>query len=72
MQVFQSGFEHLEHIDLHQAARQLQTIAQEHHSLLREEFRNQVREPLEKFQREIEEILETYARDGRGLSRELR
>ena len=72
MQAFHGGFEHLEHIDLHQAARQLQTIAHEHHSLLREEFRNQVREPLEKFQREIEEILETYARDGRGLSRELR
>jgi radical SAM superfamily enzyme YgiQ (UPF0313 family) len=71
MQVFHGGFEQLEHFDLHQAARQLVAIAQEHCSLLREEFRSQVREPLEKFQCEIEEILETYTRDDRTLSREL-
>jgi hypothetical protein len=41
--------------------------AQEYYHALRKEFRHQVREPLEKFQWEIERILATYAGETRAL-----
>ncbi|MSS70437.1 MAG: DUF4070 domain-containing protein [Candidatus Latescibacteria bacterium] len=45
--------------------------AQEYYHALRKDFRHQVREPLEKFQREIERILATYASDSRAMPKRM-
>lgn len=62
MQALQDRFAHYqdERRTLHHNAEVLLKAAQEHYHLLREEFRHQVQDQLEKFQSEIERILATY------------
>lgn len=69
MQTLHDRFAHYqdERRTLQHNAEVLLMAAQEQYAALREEFRNQVREPLEKFQREIERILETYSGDAGPL-----
>jgi hypothetical protein len=63
MQTIHHRFAHFqdEQRTLQHNAEVLLKAAQEYYDGLRKEFRHQVREPLEKFQQEIERILATYA-----------
>ena len=66
MRAIQGRFAHYqdERRTLQHNAEVLLTAAQEHYAALREEFRQQVREHLEDFQREVERILATYGDAG--------
>ena len=63
MHAVHDRFEHFQddHTTLQHNAGVLLKAAQEYYHATREEFRHQMHEPLEKFQQEIEQILETYA-----------
>ena len=69
MQAVHDRFENFQDDDrtLHHNAGVLLKAAQEYYHAMREEFRHQVREHLEKFQQEIEEILEAYAKNNGTL-----
>ena len=69
MQTLHNRFAHYqdERRTLQHNAEVLLMAAQEHYAALREEFRHQVREHLEDFQREIERILATYEGDAGPL-----
>ncbi len=64
MQSIHHRFEHFQddHRTLQHNASVLLRAAQEYCDLIREEFRHQLQGPLEGFQREIESILESYAK----------
>jgi radical SAM superfamily enzyme YgiQ (UPF0313 family) len=63
MHAVHDRFEHFQddHTTLQHNAGVILKAAQEYYHAMREEFRHQVREPLEKFQQEIEQILKAYA-----------
>jgi radical SAM superfamily enzyme YgiQ (UPF0313 family) len=65
MRTIHNRFEQLhdDRTTLHHNAGVLLKAAQDSYSAVREEFRHQVRKPLERFQQEIERLLETYAGD---------
>ena len=69
MRTIHNRFEHFndDRSTLQHNSAVLLKAAQDSYAAVREEFRHQVREPLERFQREIERLVETYAGDEGSL-----
>ncbi|MBB31879.1 MAG: B12-binding domain-containing radical SAM protein [Gemmatimonadetes bacterium] len=69
MRTIHNRFEHFndDRSTLQHNSAVLLKAAQDSYAAVREEFRHQVREPLERFQREIERLVETYTGDEGSL-----